>query len=120
MKNRYLATLLLALPFIVAMLPAVAGSSRTIDFTLSRDAFSPERIEVRLGEKVRLNVTSTDGAHGFAIKELGLNASIPADGKPVMFDLTPNEAGTFEITCSRYCDRTQRHIRAWLVVTANE
>jgi predicted S18 family serine protease len=35
MKNRYLATLLLLLPFIVAMAPAFADSTRTIDVALS-------------------------------------------------------------------------------------
>jgi len=42
-----------------------AHSTRTIDVKLSRYAFSAERIEVRLGEPVRLNVVSVDGTHGF-------------------------------------------------------
>ena len=118
--KRFLPTLLLALPFIVAMLPAVAESSRTIDVTVSRYASSPERIEVRRGETVRLNVTSTDGEHGFQIRELGLDARIPADGKPVMLYLTANEAGTFEITCSRYCGGGHGHMKAWLIVTSTD
>ena len=49
---------------------------RSIDVTLSRYAFSPERIEVRLGERIVLNVRSLDGAHGLQVKELGLNARV--------------------------------------------
>jgi len=57
MKNRYSATLLLALPFVVAMVPAVAHSSRTIEVKLSRSAMVPSQIEMQVGERVRLQVT---------------------------------------------------------------
>ncbi len=115
--KRFAATLLLALPFIVALAPEVAESTRTIDVTLSRYAFSPERIEVRLGERVRLNIVSADGTHGFQVKELGLNARIPAGGNTVTVELTPKEAGTFEITCSEYCGSGHGRMKAWLIVT---
>ena len=61
-------TLFLALPFLVALAPYAADSTRTIDVTLSRYAFSPERIEVLLGERVRLNVVSADRTHGFQVR----------------------------------------------------
>lgn len=113
----YLAALLLVLPFVVAIVPAVSPSTRTIDITLSRDAFSPRQIEVRLGERVRLNLTSTDGAHGFEVKELGLNARIPAGGETVTLDLTPTDPGTFDIKSSDECGDCNSGIIARLVVT---
>jgi|SRR2546422_5634552 heme/copper-type cytochrome/quinol oxidase subunit 2 len=97
MKNRYSATLLLALPFVVAMVPAVAHSSRTIDVTMSRSAMVPEQIDMQVGERVRLNVMSTDGAHAFQVKGLHLDARIPAGGGTVTVDFTPTEAGIFQI-----------------------
>lgn len=90
---------------------------RTIDVALSRYAFSPERIEVRLGEPVRLNLVSMDGAHGFQVKALGLNVRTPARGKVVTIDFTPKEAGTFRITCSEYCGSGHSRMQAWLIVT---
>ena len=114
--KRFAPTLLLALPFVVALVPEAAHSTMAIDVTLSRHAFSPDRVEVRLGERVRLNVTSVDGTHGFQVKALGLNAVI-RDGKTVTVELTPREAGTFEITCSEYCGRDHRRMRARLIVT---
>ena len=114
--KRFAPTLLLALPFVVALAPEAARSTRTIDVTLSRYAFSPDRIEVGLGERVRLNVTSVDGTHGFQVKALALNARI-RDGKTVTVELTPKEAGTFEIECSEYCGRGHGRMRARLIVT---
>jgi cytochrome c oxidase subunit II len=108
--------LLLAIPFVVGLVPHATETSPPIEVTLSRFAFAPERIEVPLGERVRLSVVSIDGTHGFQIKALGLNARIPAGGKSTIVDLTPKEAGTFEITCSEYCGSGHRRMRASLVV----
>src|SRR5687767_10960422 len=110
-------TLLLALPFAVALAPQAADSTRTIDVTLSRYTFSPERIEVVLGEPVRLNVVSADGTHGFRVKELGLNVRIPPGGKTVTVELTPKKAGVFTITCSEYCGSGHTRMKGSLVVT---
>ena len=109
-------TLLLALPFIVGLAPYALDSTPTIAVTVSRYAFLPERIEVPLGERVRLNVVSTDGTHGFQVRELGLNTRIPADGTAKTVEVTPKVAGTFEITCSEYCGNGHRRMKAWLIV----
>jgi cytochrome c oxidase subunit 2 len=79
--------------------------------------FSPERIGVRAGERVRLKVVSVDGMHGFQVKALGLTAAIPASGRTVTLELTPREVGTFAINCSDYCGRGHRSMQAWLIVT---
>ena len=94
-----------------------SDSIRTIDVQLSRYAFSPERIEVRLGERVRLNVVSADSTHGFQLKELGLKVKIPSGAKAVAVDLEPTQAGTFQITCSEYCGSGHRRMKASLIVT---
>jgi len=96
MTHRYTPTLLLALPFIVAMAPAFASPGRSIDVTVSRSVISPGHIVVHAGERVRMRVTSADGARAFQIKKLGLRGHIPA-GDSVAFDLHPTDAGTFEI-----------------------
>jgi len=65
---------------------------------------------------VRLNVVSADGTHGFQVKELGLNTRIPAGGRTMTVELTPKEAGTFEIKCSEYCGSGHGRMKAWLIV----
>jgi cytochrome c oxidase subunit 2 len=107
--------MILVVPFVV-VLALESAAVRTIDVKLSQSGFTPERIEVGVGERVRLNVESVDGTHGFQVTGLGLDAEAPADGKAVTIDLTPKEAGTFTIRCTTYCggghDRT-----AALIVT---
>jgi len=109
--------LFLMLPLVVAQAGDPADSTRTIDVKLSRYAFSPERIEVRIGERVLLNVTAVDSAHGFRVKELGLDLRTTARGKTVSVELTPTKVGTFQITCSEYCGSGHSRMKAWLIVT---
>jgi cytochrome c oxidase subunit II len=117
--KRYLPVLLLALPFVVALTPVAADTPRTIDVTVSRFQFSPDVIELKRGEKVRLNIVSVDGSHGFEVKELGLQARI-ASGKTVTLDVMPNEVGSFEIKCSEYCGSGHSQMKARLIVKPAE
>ncbi len=110
------SALLLALPLVGPQPGDTGASIRTIDVTLSRYAFSPERIEVRVGERVLLNLVSVDTVHGFQVKELGLNARTSGRGRTAI-ELMPMTAGTFRITCSEYCGSGHSRMRAWLIVT---
>jgi cytochrome c oxidase subunit 2 len=92
-------------------------STRIIEVRLSRYAFAPERIEMRLGERVRLNIVSVDSAHGFQVRELGLNIRPLMPGKTVAVDMSPAKAGRFQISCSEYCGAGHHRMKAWLIVT---
>ena len=115
MSHRYSPTLLLALPFVVAMVPAFASPVRSIDISVSRSVIAPGHIVVHAGERVRMRVTSADGAHTFHVKGLRVDGRIPAGGDSVTFDLHPTDAGTFEIECVGD-GGTSGAVRAQLVV----
>ena len=116
MKNHYSATLLLILPYLVALAPAFANPARPIAITLSRSAISPQHIEVQAGRRVRLTVRSADGAHAVQIKGLRLTGHVPAAGETVSFDLLPTEPGTFQIECLDAGGGGERNVSALLVV----
>jgi heme/copper-type cytochrome/quinol oxidase subunit 2 len=99
MRNRLLATLLLTLPSMVAMVPAVAHSGRTIDIALSRSAMVPQEITIQAGERVRVRMTSADSRYACHVSGLGGDAQIPAGGATVTVDLTPTQTGIFQIEC---------------------
>jgi heme/copper-type cytochrome/quinol oxidase subunit 2 len=117
MKNRYSATLLLALPYVIALAPAFANPAQPIAITLSRGAISPQHIEVQAGRRVRLTVISADGAHAVQIKGLRLVGRIPAAGETVTFDLLPTEPGSFQIECFDDGGGLEQTVSALLVVT---
>jgi hypothetical protein len=56
--RRFMPTLLLALPFVVALAPAAADSTRTIGIKLSRFMCPPDAREVNDGKKASLDAAS--------------------------------------------------------------
>ena len=75
---------------------------RVVKVKAFKYGYEPDPIIVKRGEKVRLEVTSTDATHGFAVKEFRINATLPAK-KTVPINFSADKAGTFTIRCSVYC-----------------
>ncbi|MEK6528643.1 MAG: cupredoxin domain-containing protein [Nitrospirota bacterium] len=75
---------------------------RVIEVKASRYKFDPDPIVVKLGEKVRLVVTSVDVAHGIAIQEFNVKLSISA-GKTERIEFVADKQGRFHAYCSVYC-----------------
>lgn len=88
---------------------------RTIEVRASRYKFEPDPIAARLGEKVRLVVTSTDVVHGLSIPDYGINISLP-EKEAVSAEFVADKAGVFHIFCSIYCGTGHSNMRGTLIV----
>ena len=93
---------------------------REIDVVARRFAFEPARIEVAVGERVRLKVVSADGVHGLEIKKFKVKKEIPRGTTPVIIEFTANEAGEFPILCSEYCGDGHEDMQGQLVVLTKD
>ena len=93
---------------------------REIPVVARRYAFEPSRIEVTLGERVRLLVVSADGAHGVEIKKFKVNKEIPRGTTPVAIEFTAGEIGEFPILCSEYCGEGHNDMKGQLVVVTRD
>jgi cytochrome c oxidase subunit 2 len=69
---------------------------------LTRFRYYPETIEVSKGDRVKLNLDSTDVEHGFFIDGYDVNVKVPEKGfKTVEFAAT--KSGAFRFRCSSTC-----------------
>ena len=93
---------------------------REIDVVARRFAFEPARIEVAVGERVRLRVVSADGVHGLEIKKFKVKKEIPRGTTPVIMEFTASEAGEFPILCSEYCGDGHEDMQGQLVVLTRD
>lgn len=93
----------------------VENGVRIIEVKASRYKFEPDPIVVRLGEKVRLVVTSTDVTHGLAISEFRVNLSVPV-GKTKDVVFVADKKGTFHAHCSVYCGEGHAKMHATFIV----
>ncbi len=92
-----------------------AAPVREVRLEAYRFGFSPERIVVKKGDRVRLTATSRDVPHGVFIKEYGVNVKVEK-GKEEVVTFTADKAGEFPILCSFYCGVGHHRMRATLVV----
>lgn len=88
---------------------------RVVEVKASRYKFVPDPIVVKLGEKVRLVVTSADVTHGLAISKFKINLSV-SPGEAEGIEFVADKKGTFQIYCSVYCGPGHGHMHASLIV----
>ncbi|MDP2691275.1 MAG: cupredoxin domain-containing protein [bacterium] len=88
---------------------------REITMTAKKFEFTPDTITAKKGEKLRLEITATDVAHGFAISEFNINQPIDP-GKTTIVEFIPDKAGEFDFSCSVFCGGGHGGMRGKLVV----
>ena len=88
---------------------------RIIKITARKFAYEPDRIDLKLGEPVVLELTSKDVTHGFKIPDLGLRADLEP-GETARVRLVPEKAGTFEFYCDNFCGIDHESMSATIVV----
>lgn len=79
--------------------------------------FRPDRIEVKAGVPVVLEITASEVAMGFSSPGLGLQADLPP-GQPVRVAFTPAKAGEFEFVCDVFCGSGHEDMGGVIKVTA--
>jgi cytochrome c oxidase subunit 2 len=95
---------------------ALADGSRELQVIAKKYEFVPARLEVVQGETVRIVVRSEDSKHGFGIKELDVKTEVPKTGEPATIEFVADEAGEFEITCTKWCGKGHKTMKGLLVV----
>ena len=81
---------------------STGNAERTIKITAERYNYEPDRIVLKRGEPVILQLVSEDRLHGFHVKALGIRADV-LPGMPVRVRVVPDKAGTFPFTCDVFC-----------------
>ena len=124
--RRALPFLLVALALAAAVLTESSASAPVQDqpgqlrpFTLAarKYAFSPAKIEVYVGDLVKITLEAQDIPHSFTIDAYRI-AKRAEPGRPAVFEFRADQAGTFPYYCNLTIDEGCRHMRGELVVKA--
>jgi heme/copper-type cytochrome/quinol oxidase subunit 2 len=91
------------------------AAAADIEILCRKSYFTPDRITVKKGEKVRLTLKSADVSHGFAIDELDIAVEV-APGPPRVIEFTPARAGRYEFYCVVRCGKDHLKMRGVLIV----
>jgi len=81
--------------------------------------FTPQRVVVSAGEKVRLRVRNVDTVmHGFAIPALKVDAGEIKAGHVALLEFTPEAPGVYDFYCTTWCSEFHLQMRGVVEVTA--
>ena len=100
----------------VLVAAASADATRELQVTAKKYEFVPARLEVLQGETVRIVIRSEDSKHGFGIKQLDVKTEVPNTGEAATIEFVADEAGEFEITCTKWCGKGHKSMKGVLVV----
>jgi cytochrome c oxidase subunit 2 len=111
---------------LAAALAAAAGAAfcaralaqeRVIRVTAKKFEFTPNDIELKKGEPVVLEFTSTDVLMGFSLPDFKVRTDIPP-GAVTRLRLTPDRVGSFEFVCDNFCGEFHEDMSGKIRVTA--
>jgi mono/diheme cytochrome c family protein/plastocyanin len=81
--------------------------------------FSPDRVSLRAGERVRLRLSSPDVVHGLTIPGMGVDIDQIYPGRVVEVDVTPTRPGRYAFACTRWCGADHWRMRGVIDVTGD-
>jgi len=112
---KHIAIAFVALLSVTLLGVAQETPPRVVEIAARKFEFSPRQITLKRGERVTIRVVSSDRAHGFLVKPLGLD--LDADvGKPGEKTITPDTAGTFPAICDHYCGSGHGNMKMTVIV----
>lgn len=92
-----------------------AEQFKTISVVAKQWSFDPDPIRVNYGDVVRLEITSADVSHGFALADFNINETIEP-GQTTIIEFIADKKGTFGFSCSIPCGRDHGQMRGQLIV----
>jgi cytochrome c oxidase subunit II len=81
---------------------ASAAETRVIKMTAEKYHFTPETINVNLGDTVVLEVTAIDTEHGFGLSAFNIDKDL-LPGQTVRIEFVADKKGEFTFKCTHFC-----------------
>ena len=98
--------------------PATAPQERTFQIDARQFAYSPSELNVSPGDKVTIQLVSTDVVHGLYLD--GYNVSVEADpGQAAVLTFVANKSGSFRFRCNVTCGAMHPFMIGKLTVGTN-
>ncbi len=95
------------------------GNKVTINSTIIRSHYSPEIIEVNVGDEITWHVTNLERAqdetHGFTVDLYNINGSLEP-GETNTFKFTADKEGVFPFYCTEFCSALHLEMMGYFLV----
>jgi Icc-related predicted phosphoesterase/plastocyanin len=107
--------------FAITDMPVVSAGAdqpteKVIKITAKKFEYSPDKIIIKKGVPVTLELTSLDVLHGFNCPDLKIRSDIPRE-KVSTIRFTPEKTGTFDFHCDVFCGSGHEQMTGTITVT---
>ena len=99
-----------------AVTPTPSGNERVVKITAQRFKYEPEKVTLKRGEPVVLELSTLDRVHGFKVPAFGLRTDIKP-GEVARVRIVPDKAGTYAFACDNFCGSGHEEMDGTIVVT---
>ena len=91
-------------------------AERVVQIVAKKFEYLPDKLELRLGQPVLIELTAPEVTMGFSAYALGLRSDI-VPGKVSQLRFTPTRLGSFEFSCDVFCGSGHEEMGGVIVVT---
>lgn len=91
--------------------------ARVVRLTARRFAYQPSEIELKVGERVLVEITAIDFMHGMNLPDLGRRLDL-VPGRITRLMLQPQAPGIIEFVCDNFCGEGHEDMHGRFVVSA--
>jgi cytochrome c oxidase subunit II len=82
---------------------ASALAEPSINIVASDWKFTPNSIQLHVGQTTTLHLTSSEGVHGLESSDLGISQTMIMPGSVKSIQVTPQKAGKYVLHCAIMC-----------------
>jgi len=94
---------------------AKAAKERVIKIQAKKFVYTPNRITLKKGEAVVLQLTALDFTHGFNVPDWKIRADLPP-GQVTTLHITPDKVGEIDFLCDNFCGDGHEEMNGKFVV----
>jgi cytochrome c oxidase subunit 2 len=93
------------------------AKEKVVKLEAKKFVYTPNRLVLKKGQPVVLEITSVDFTHGFKIPEWNIRADLPP-GQVTKVHVNPDTAGEFDFLCDNFCGDGHEGMSGKIVVEA--
>jgi cytochrome c oxidase subunit 2 len=101
----------------VAKAASAKAKEKVVKLEAKKFVYTPNRLVLKKGQPVVLEITSLDFTHGFKIPEWNIRADL-LPGQVTKVHLNPDTAGEFDFLCDNFCGDGHEGMSGKIVVEA--
>ncbi|MBZ5575538.1 MAG: cupredoxin domain-containing protein [Acidobacteriia bacterium] len=98
--------------------PSASGPVTEIRMTAKKYEFAPDTVRVKVGDRVKLIITSLDHTHGIKLEAMHIDRKVEK-GETITVEFIAGQPGTYPFECSHFCGLGHKKMKGQVIVAGD-